>query len=187
MVLGLSLGLVLKPNGDGDGNPKGPQQLFSTGHAAGDSQEAVGWWSVRNGPVGDWVYGTDWVHPKDITLTEAATSEPAPMAEIASSPPAQQAVAYLPPQASLYSAASVSGDIRDVSVWRGETRAQDGGQRIQVGVFDDQRRGQVDDAAHRPDPGAQPGESGAERTPLDRRLELDNADGPHHADVGDAG
>ena len=77
LILGLTTGLALRPHdGDADSNDKGPQQVFSTAHGDASKQDGEGWWSVRAGPVGDWVYGSDWVHPKDaVAVFETAFVE----------------------------------------------------------------------------------------------------------------
>ena len=152
MVLGLTTGIVLKPGpGDGDERPKGPQQIFSSAHAYASAQPTEGWWTISAGNVGDWVYGTDWVHPKD---PPAIYEEPAPTLASLDQP---------------------------------QPSPQDAGQPLKISLIDDQGRGQIDDAAHRPDPGAQLGETAAEGGPLHRTLKLDDADGAADPNVGDAG
>lgn len=186
LLIGLTTGMAIKPQaGDTDENGKGPQLVYSTAHGD-DNDRGEGWWSVRNGPVGDWVYGTDWLHPKDPpAVYETAWAEPAPV-ELAPTPTVAPA-AYVPPTPTVYTVPSIHGDVRAVSVWRGETTPQDGGQRLEVSVRDDQGRGQIDDAAHRTDPRAQIDKAGAERAPLHRSVELDNPDRAQHANVDDAG
>ena len=78
MALGLLSGMAINP-GPSDGDIAGPQLVYSSARQTAPANDSAGWWSVREGPVGEWVYGTDWVHPKiDPIPEQVALQEPAP-------------------------------------------------------------------------------------------------------------
>lgn len=184
-ILGLSSGMILQPTaGEVWTGPKGPQLVYSAERAYGPQAPSTGWASIGPGPVGDWVYGTDWVHPKPPSenYQTAAYVEPAPLEDTPVAPPAAPPVYQS--VAARYTIPSVDGSGVAVSVWRDvEPAADHRGQLRQVIVVDDQRRGQVDDLSHRPDPGPQAGEPLAKRSTLDRLGELHDADGAQGPDV----
>src|SRR5436190_14382295 len=93
LTMGLATGMILRPPSGAEGDIIGPQLVYSTASGV-DNERGEGWWTVRDGPVGDWVYGTAWVHPKDPVYDPAATD----LSPIELAPtPLPAPAAYVPP------------------------------------------------------------------------------------------
>jgi hypothetical protein len=166
MALGLLTGAVLRPlEARSDEIAAGPQLIYSNPRAYGPEADNVGWWSAGSGPVGDWVYGTDWVHPKmEQPVMTTAWQEPQAV-EVAITAPAAPAT-YVSIAPTTYNVPTVDGDVRgrsSVSVWRAQAAAQDGRELGQLG------------------------EAAAQRTALNRTVELDNANRPLDPEVDHPG
>lgn len=189
LFLGLTTGVALRPHdGDQSDTPKGPQLVYSGERTYGPERPSEGWWSVGTGPIGDWVFGTRWTHPEVESAYSPSLAEASPPEEQPAPVPALGlASASIGP--TTYAVPRADEGVRDarVSVWRPQPAANDGGERGEVGLAYYERRRQVDDLPHRPDPGAQFGEARTERPSLDRGVELDHADRAQYPDVDDAG
>lgn len=109
-----------------------------------------------NGPVPDWVIGFSHIFkPEYYNQAQASTYEP------------YQGVAWTDP----------------APVLPLQPATDSGAELRQVAIADDEGGRQVDDLAHRPDPAPVFREPRAERAPLDRRVEFDDADRTEDADV----
>ena len=186
--IGLLIGAGLAPGPADTDRPGGPQLVYSNprDYAGGESEDPG--LTARAGPLPEYVLGTDWTRPRNPAPIVVADYRPqADNYDAAVMPVLQQASYTAPSRYAVYP--STTGDIRAMppSVGQPQSLAQSGGEQGKVGIGNDQWRGQVDDLAHRSDPGALVGEAAAKRATLDGRIELDHADRAQNPDIDDAG